>query len=131
MLQAAVLYVSKCKLMGGRWCRYNKMTERLEFLHLELSETDKFCESWAMVSTRAIQQEQEGKGKGNGKVAEVPTPARTRSGGPEPASKKPRNPVDDLICKASRVKTKYHSTTGACSAFKLKANTDEEPGGRT
>ncbi len=62
MLQAALLYVSKCKLMGGRWCRFNKMTERMEFLHLELSETDKFSESWAMVSSKVIQLE-EGKGK--------------------------------------------------------------------
>jgi hypothetical protein len=55
--QAALRYVAKCKLMGGDWVKWNSMTEREEFLHLEQSRSDQFTRSWELVSSRSVSDE--------------------------------------------------------------------------
>jgi hypothetical protein len=53
--KAALRYVAKCKLMGGDWVKFNEMTEREEFLHLQQSRSDLFTRSWELVSSRQVQ----------------------------------------------------------------------------
>ena len=36
--------------MGGRWIKYNKMTERWEFLHVKTMFSEVFSQDWEKVS---------------------------------------------------------------------------------
>jgi hypothetical protein len=42
--------------MGGQWVRFNKMTERQEYLHLAQQHVDTFTNSWSLVSSRLVNQ---------------------------------------------------------------------------
>ena len=65
---AAIKYCSKAAAMGGRWTRWNEMTERREYLHIRKEYTNTFTEAWELFSSEW--SEYDVKGKGNG-VADV------------------------------------------------------------
>ena len=46
--RAAKLYCQKCLAMGGPWVRFNSMTERLEFLHMEKQFIEEHERSWLL-----------------------------------------------------------------------------------
>ena len=114
--EAAIKYISKCSAMKGVYTKYNKMTERWEFLHLTQHTTDKFTKSWSIIKKQPIkgdkgkgkeqgQQEKKGKGKKRALGGEA-GPAAEGQGQGQEAVKKERKGVDVWIAKAMRVKAK-------------------------
>lgn len=48
---AGAKYISKCIMMGGKWCMYNGMTERMEYLHIRKQCIEQFHRSWGLFTS--------------------------------------------------------------------------------
>ena len=138
--EAAIKYISKCSAMKGVYTKYNKMTERWEFLHLTQSTTDKFSKSWGRVSRQSINGKEGKEGKGKGKGLEQGKQEKKGKGkkralgeaGPageegQEGVKKERKGVDVWMGKAMRVKAKVHATKGSATAFLQQVKEAEAP----
>ena len=52
--QAALKYVAKAKVMGGKWTSYNQLTERLGYQHFTQHTKSIFTKRWSQISTQEV-----------------------------------------------------------------------------
>jgi hypothetical protein len=152
-LQAALKYVAKAKVMGGKWVSYNELTERNEYLHLTQHTKSIFLKRWSMLCTTEVQGEKvqgqtvqgekvqgekvqgekvqgvevqgvEVQGKQAGKGSK--RKASEVQGATNQNEAKEKTILDLLLAKAFATKRKYMNVSGQASAFLAQVQADEQ-----
>jgi hypothetical protein len=155
-MQAALKYVAKAKVMGGKWTSYNELTERTEYLHLTQHTKSIFLKRWSIVCTTAVNndgekvqvqgdEEVQGEKVQGEKVQgekvqgekvqgdDVQGGKQAGKGSKRKASEvqgatdaKEKTMLDLLLAKAFATKRKYLNVSGQASAFLAQVQADEQ-----
>ena len=127
-LQRATVYVSKCVLLGGSWCKQDSMTDSIKYLYVEMQYQEKFERSWSLLvshSRDSVAVKSPKASQAEAALAVTQTPAKRTlpeghqpvQGTPVKVSKIPRekSAVEKTMASVMKVKVEYQSVMTSSS----------------
>lgn len=121
-LRAARNYAASCRQMGGSWVRFNKMTQRTEYLYMKSHVYEEFEKSWAVYEEskkveKGVTQTDAPKVKSNDPRGGPPKVKDPKGGPPKSETPKEKSSLDTALATATKLLRAYQSTTSQATTM--------------
>lgn len=124
--EAMLRYIDKCCRMGGKWCSFNVMIERWEFLYMKRMHQEKFQQSWGLYQTM-FEETDIGEQKQGALVKHATPPKKGKAtDNDEGAKKKERGAAEKMMSDTIKLKAMYNRLTSHSQELVKAIGTDSE-----